>query len=582
MLQRTESLAELSVSFETYDLPEAEQSCWVPLFANPTIAQGFPVRRRDNEEQGIEIPLEMMAALGGARHMTNYEGGLVLKGFSTMFVPVKRYRKSVQWHMIFDRQGNRLSYRELQGLSSNRVLLDQLTQECVRGARAFLGWWKAAEIHLGTREAAYGSIDWSPAKKVGRPIKFSGAEIGFQWMFTGKLSFKLGAKDGNFHFSHERPFRQLIKCAKDTPITLYDLQDRRAWLVPALDVMLHIVHTRHHLAPYQIGGRTVELPAAAPQGGRSAEDAILENQKLPIDEANGPCAKGYSFKDAIIDLWSQIERLMEKEDLLGGASGLTLRGTTRNKLHGWEFMSLVHEKNYRQKEALIEKSSGGWVDLIDDIDTLVLMGTGFGDIIRPVSEISRLCRRWSSLPEGKDYLAANIPIMEVLYAEAGSRTSRKHLSTNHLQWHRGSTLFEFCINPDLDHCECDRTQQIYHESQFKTLGQVRPPGKLEDMGCVIFGQAHHFLKPKKTVNKKMNSVYNLPNVALQSLECSTSTPSPDEPMKSSLAKQVRVPTFGVNKNPGIVRPKNPCSPAPTMNTISCFADSIAKRRREMP
>ena len=458
------------------------------------------MRRRDNDEQGLEIPLEIMAGLGGARHVTEYEDGLVLKGFSALFVPVKRHNDSVQWHLIFEKQGNRLSYRKLKGLSIKRAMLDDVTHDFVRRARAFLGWWKAADTHLGTRDAAYGSIDWSPAKRINRSIKFSGAEIGFQWMVTGNLGFTMGAKDGNFHFSQDRPFRRLINCATDTPVTLYDSQDRRAWLVPALDVMLHIVHTRHHRSPYRIGSRKVELPTAAPQEGCRAEDAILENQKLTVDETGSPRDRDYSFKDAIIDVWSQMERLMEREDLVERASGPTFHGTTQSKLHGWEFMSLVQEKNYRQKEAIIEKSSGGWIDLIDDIDTLVLMGTGFGDVISPASEINRLCRRWRSLPKGKDYLAAGVPIMEVLYAEAGSRTSRKHLSTNQLLWHRGSTLFECCTNPDLDQCECDRTQQIYPESHFETLGKVRPPEqKLEDRGCVIFGRAHHAFKLGKTV-----------------------------------------------------------------------------------
>lgn len=578
------------VSFKTYNLPEAEECCWIPLFTNPTIAEGFPVRKRDNEEQGIEIPLEIMAALGGARHITNYEGGLVLKGFSAMFVPVKKYEDSVQWHLISDKQGNRVFYRELKSLTSNRALLVDVTPDFVRGARTFLGWWKAAETHLGTQEAAYGSIDWSPAKKVDRPIRFSGAEIGFQWMVTGKLNFSMGAKDGNFHFSRERPFRQLLKCARDTPITLYDLQDRRAWLVPALDVMLHIVHTRHHQSPYRVGNRKVELPTAAPQGGCSVEDAILENQNLAVEKASRSGDKDYSFsdrdysfKDAIIDVWSQIERLMEKEDLMEGACGSTLHGTTRNKLHGWEFMSLVHEKNYRQKETIIEKSNGGWVDLIDDIDTLVLMGTGFGDLIRPVSDVDKLCHKWRSLPEGKDYLAAGVPIMEVLYAEAGSRTSRKHLSTNHLQWHRGSTLFEYCINPDLDHCECDRTQQIYHDSHFKTLGKVRPPDqKLEVKGCVIFGRAHHAFKPAKTVINRENSVYNLPNIPLESLELSKPTPPSEEPTLSSSACELRFPTPAVNENPGSTLRESPGAPPPTINSISSVLEATAKWKREMP
>ena len=541
------------VSFKTYDLPEAEESCWISLFSNPTIAQGFPVRKRDNEEQGLELPLEMMAALGGARHITSFEEGLVLKGFSAMFVPVKRYNDSVQWHFIFDKQGKRLSYGELTDLSSNRALLDDVSHEFLRGARAFLGWWKAAETHLGTQEAAYGNIDWSPAKEPVRPIKLSGGEIGFERVVTAKISFSMGAKDGPFHYSRSRPFQQLMNCARDTPVTLYDTQDRRAWLVPAVDVMLHIVLTRHHLSPPQVRGKLVEFVTAAPESGFNAEEAILQNQDRCVYEADSPWDRDYSFKDAIIDIWSQIERLMEKEDLVNGTCGATLHGTTRTRLHGWEYMSLVHEKNYRRKEALLEKSNGGWVDLIDDIDTLVLMGTGFGDVIKPVSNLNRLCHKWRTLPHGRDYLAAVVPILEILYAEAGSRTSRKHLSTNHLQWHKGSMLFEHCTEPKSDPCECDRTQQIYHESHFRTFGQVRPPGKLEPMGCVIFGQAHHPFKRTKIITDREDSSYDSPNTLLHNLKRHPPTPLPDEPLIPS-----------------------------NSNSVPCFPDAIDERKHEVP
>ena len=132
-----------------------------------------------------------------------------------------------------------------------------------------------------------------------------------------------------------------------------------------------------------------------------------------------------------------------------------------------------------------------------------------------MSDLSNLCRSWRTLPKGKDYLAAGVPIMELLYSEAGSRLSRKHLSTTHLQWHRRSILFEQCGDTGPDRCACDRTQQIYHDSLLRTFGQVRPPGKLEENGCVIFGQVHHSLKPTKTVPLRKNAIHMLPNTSIQ-------------------------------------------------------------------
>ena len=506
----------LNVTFDMSSPGKEDHSCWLSLFANPVIARGFPVPKRGNGERGLEVPLEIMAALGGARHVTDFEGGLILKGHSAMFVPVKRHHQSIQWHLIRRSDEHRILYREVRNECPNRTLLEEVDHESLRNTRAFLGWWKSAETHLGTTDAAYTSIDWSPACEAKRPTRCSGGNVGFSHVITGQLSFAMGVKDGRLHFSQKGPFQRIVQCAAETPMVLYDQADRRAWLVPGLDLMLHVVQTRHHLSPYKVDGKTVGLTPVKPEnGGGAAMEAVTANESRQLYERDVAAEKSYYYKDAILDIWSQMERLMEKEDSIEACSGLALHGTMQDEVHGWEYMSLVHERNYRQKGAKVEKSSGGWVDLINDIDALVLFATGLDEIIRPVSDLSSLCHPWKTLPKKKDFLAAGVPMLKLLYSEAGSRLSRKHLSTSHLQWHRGRTLFEECSDMALNGCRCDRTQQIYHDSLFKTFGHVRPPGILKENGCVIFGQAHHPFRPRQVLARRQKAVYMLPNTPIQ-------------------------------------------------------------------
>lgn len=524
---------DLHITFELSSLSEEDQSCWLPLFADPVIARGFPVPERKNGERGLEIPLEIMAALGGARHVTEFEGGLVMKGFSAMFVPVERHYQSIQWHLIRRSDEQRVLYRDVSKECPSRAMLEEVDHESLENSRAFLGWWRSAETHLGTADAAYDSIDWSPASETRSSARISGANIGFQHIFTGQLSFTMGAKDGRLHFSQKGPFQKIVQCAEKTPVVLYDPADRRGWCVSGLDLMLHVIQTRHHLSPYQIDGKLVELTPAMPKNGRAAATAaIAANQQRQLYEHNVATEKVYYFKDAILDIWSQMERLMEKEDSMEACAGLALHGTMRSKIHGWELMSLVHEKNYRRKEAIVAKSSGGWVDLINDVDALVLFAAGLDEIIRPVSDLSNLCRPWRTLPKGKDFLAAGVPMMELFYSEAGSRISRKHLSTSHLQWHRGSALFEPCSDTTSIRCKCDRTQQIYHDSLLKTFGHVQPPGKLEENGCVVFGQAHNSFKPHKRIAIKQNAVHMLPNISIQISKTNRHSPTEDDALLS--------------------------------------------------
>lgn len=568
--------SDFRVTFDTFELSKEEKSCWLSIFANPVIARGFPVPKRTNGEQGLEVPLEILAALGGVRHVTEFEGGLVLKGYSAMLVPAERYKQSIQWHLIRHSGEERMLYRQLRNECLNRAMLEKVDHESLRTTRAFLGWWKFSEIHLGTEDAAYDRIGWSSAGEAKRLAKFSGANMGFQTMITGQLNFILGAKDGRLHFSQKAPFQRIVQCAEKTPVVLYDLEDRRAWFVPALHVMLHVVQTRHHLSPYKIDERKVELTPVNPENGRgAATDAVAANHSRQLYEPDISSENSYYFKDAILDIWSQMERLMEKEDSMEASSGLALHGTMQSKLHGWEYMSIVDEKNYRRKETSIAKSSGGWVDLINDIDALVLFATGLDEIIRPVSNLGNLCRPWRNLPKGKDYLAVGVPILDLLYSEAGSRLSRKHLSTSHLQWHRGSTLFEEC-NDTISHCcECDRTQQIYHDSLFKTFGHVRPPGNLEANGCVIFGQAHHPFKPRQIIAIRQNPVYMLPNTSIQNGDSTNKISTEDHDLSPPASNS---PEPEEVNDCEIRNPKRP--PSPLSSTDDLMHDrAIASKRR---
>ena len=67
--------------------PRNPEDCWKALFRNPAIAEGFPAPIRLNDEKGSEIPLNMMAGLADAPKVTVFDGQLMIKGFSSIFVP---------------------------------------------------------------------------------------------------------------------------------------------------------------------------------------------------------------------------------------------------------------------------------------------------------------------------------------------------------------------------------------------------------------------------------------------------------------------------------------------------------------
>jgi hypothetical protein len=121
--------------------------CWLKLFRNCCIAECVPVKARQEVEQGLEIPFYLMAALGGFDRVADYAGQLVLKGFETLFVPIRKTEGSIIWHLITKPNRRRISYNAMYALSDQAdrtVRIQDLST-----SRHFLGWVSNASQHAG-------------------------------------------------------------------------------------------------------------------------------------------------------------------------------------------------------------------------------------------------------------------------------------------------------------------------------------------------------------------------------------------------------------------------------------------------
>ncbi|KAK3172840.1 hypothetical protein OEA41_006165 [Lepraria neglecta] len=405
----------------------------------------------------------------------DFEGGLVVEGHFAMFVPINRNEDSIQWHLIRNSDGTRLRYRDVRSQCPRRAMLDEVDHESLKAKRAFLGWWSEAACHLGTSDATYNKLD-------------CGGVLAFQNTLIGQLNFAIGAKDSSLRSSVKGTFEMIIQCAERTSVVMYDQEYRRGWLVPALDVIFHIVQAHHHQNPYVANGSVIDITPTKPaMDSRSARYTIIQNRSCRLLES-----EDYYFEDAVLDLWSLLERLMDKEEGLKASPGVALHATTRSTLHGWEIMALVEGKSIlRRKEQNILKVNGGWVNLVNNIDAVILFASGFDDLIKPVNNLHQLCSQRKTLPKEKDYVAAGFPTFGTLYAEASSRRSRKHLTSTHLQWQRGAMFATGLPN---------------------NFWSDKTTGELTETGCVIFGQAHHPLKTIRATFKKTNPFHNLPNI----------------------------------------------------------------------
>jgi hypothetical protein len=532
------ALSAFRIRFAVCPLKENEVSCWHNLFVNPVIACGFPISKRA-EEVGLEIPISIMAALGGASHAVEYNGGILLKGFSSMFVPLKRTGDSIQWHFIRKEDDSRLPFWEVEERCPGRALLDTVDLESISSTRAFLGWWGITYTHLGTADARYENIDWTATKEPAMCATFSGGSIGFQNFVTGDLKFSVGPKDSKLHISRIGPYQRIIKHASMTPVVLYDTNDRRGWLVPSSAVIAHIAQTRHSRERFSVQEKPVHINPSDPKLDiyEAAEKMLSENSSTVLgeDDKGNP---NFYFRDLVLGVWSILESLMDKAVKTSVSAQPPLHWPIRKTLQGWEFMDIVEERSpLRLKETLIKKTCGGWIDLATDINAIVLFANGFEDIIKPAQwSLKGLCHMWRAIPKEKDYLAANISSINKLFEQSGSRSSKKYLTSTHLQWHRGTVLFEKCrASSNSFSCTCDRLQQILPESRL-TFGTVVPSGKLEERGAVVFGQATHPLMVSVHPQPQLSSrnFYSQENCPLALQTNSPDSPNSSEPPDSSL------------------------------------------------
>ncbi|KAF2972247.1 hypothetical protein GQX73_g1229 [Xylaria multiplex] len=487
-------------------LQPIEDPCWIPLFSNAVLAWGFPIPERLGET-GLEISIDLMAAIAGVRHAVEYDGGVVMKGFSSMLIPLKRNKETdtVQWHLVSSHdEETRLSYREGVAMApcSDRALLAEVDLQSPRTTRGILGWCNAAETVLGREDLNYENIDYSTTQEATRHFTIQSAGLGFQQFGAGQIEFTLGPKDGTCHFQRQGPYRMIVDAADKTPIALFDTGERRGWLVPASGVLLHIAQHRCWLNSYSSTGRV------AFKRGDSFRQGLLENESMALfgDEK-------YKFKDMITDIWSILEFLLDQRVSASKSPGLVVKSPFQDVLQGYEFKAIVESRSpLKTKQCVIEKTSGGWASLVRDIDALVLFADGFEDLIRPVQGIQGLCHMWKTVPKHKDYLATTVEMLNDLYDVAGCRLSKEYLTSSRLQWHRGdSVIFEACYKINSWQCKCCRLQQIVPKASIR---QVIPPGELKNEGGVIFGQPGSLLNNHRGPSPfatKGTSIYSQPN-----------------------------------------------------------------------
>jgi hypothetical protein len=123
---------------------KAECQCWHDMFRNPVVVLGYPIPRRPEPRTGLEIPINVMAALVGTRHANVFDGKLFIKGHNSMLVPREEREGFLLWHFLRAPKDERISYyyevgQHLRGIEMSHI----------QSSRHVVGWCSSAELIAG-------------------------------------------------------------------------------------------------------------------------------------------------------------------------------------------------------------------------------------------------------------------------------------------------------------------------------------------------------------------------------------------------------------------------------------------------
>ncbi|KAH7043958.1 hypothetical protein B0J12DRAFT_628672 [Macrophomina phaseolina] len=455
-------------------------SCWHKMFKGFILAKGFPVPDR-GLQRGVELPFDLMTLLGLVLYPVSFDTGIVLKGENTVLIPSIHDEdpECVQWHFLEGREGGDLLTWDVIKKHCRKIapIKDFKT---LQRKRTFVGYFCKAVIQLGTRDSGYGEVDWSGADYDDKTEIVLGNElvgqVGTSVMnfFTAQVSGKLLLHRTAHHRlrgAHESILDK-VRNSKDLSMLLYDVNTKRAWLVPELSAILHLALAWASRQPdaQQV---LVKMPHAEvhSDGGEAAYEAICRarDDLLPTHIKH---ETDYDKQITVIQLLASfLTRVSQIKDqqLQRRATGLK----ETKDIVGYEFEEIASfAENLQLRRAPIDPStSGGWVRLISHRPEMAVI------ICRKLTDPIKLsgkplCPQWSAVPEGRDFLTASIFCLKQLAKRSGDEDKLRLYNDIYCVPAKENTDTEPCgtrrwpcCNPLLELSQRPSTQALRYEPE---------------------------------------------------------------------------------------------------------------------
>lgn len=588
---------------------ELRHPCWLPLFHRSVVAYGFEVPSRQ-DQRGLEIELDTLMSLCGIEYPVEREGRIIFVGLATILLPLKILDDgSMQWHLIIDQSPNRLSklknleppisafteeiietfQKDAGSQHDDQPRMSQSQTEAwpafmdrLRGTRHFLGWCKQVEILLGTEIARYESVAWTRTSEVRTSWIPSSDNYSLGTSGKGIIGASFARtynivhhRDRLYPFANrENKFEEALGNHKEEQIILCDPEERRAWMVPFLNMLLHMIILRIKSEGDSTSSDALPFAKIGPDGATEALKALMRSRARIMHENEG----------------GQPYRLEDLTKMLLIALQNAYPGTTQtrfgdNKVLGLELRDLVScQSPFRLKKYKFQWPHGGWPHFTRDIQ-LVLFCRGLGEVLRPsAATLPQMCPSWRALPKGADFLAAPVRGLRHLALRTGFE-SGEYLMEGYKWFSPRSSFVYSCerITSKASDCSCEPLQRLERVSPLRELfpkfikyssASIATGSSMAPVdGAVVFGNSGVLRKTKRLVLEIGNTV--MPTLQYQSAE-------PGLPTPSQVPQQSTTGTFqtSIASHVGLVRPQceqhEPLKTSQTMESSSTTANLSTK------
>ncbi|KAK2798303.1 hypothetical protein FQN50_008859 [Emmonsiellopsis sp. PD_5] len=442
-----------------------QSSCWRTLFSSAVIAVEDQVP--DIRDFHLELDFHVMVQLAAAEYTVRTGAGLVLLGYSTALVPIEcpdNDNSVINWHFEHSADGSQLMVDDLPATKEPWFRVTDI--EILKSRKAALGWSSRALVLLGSEEMPP-TVTWSTRGI--KPVRWQWAGVNLQLVAQSAAPIQVGGQAGaqfkrvpnTLRFSPSDNYLGFLRTSSKESLVLYDVSEKRAWLVPKLSV----IHLMARVYCKAFGLNLPEMLATTESETDWGQDSFTilgSNGNFPIEE------KGLitmTLRELVLGLCINLSRIHAYSP-------------TRSEIYGYEFMDVVHSTPSAELgKTKLKKEGLPWTPLLQHIPCLFT--SNLGDAIVTIRSSTATDAPCNSLAKGHDYMAASMQCIDEIAKRQGYDTATscdRMLSASHLLT-LSPSAFDSCKHGGGDHSEgdCWNDCPFLHETCRITVPWLKSP-----------------------------------------------------------------------------------------------------------